>query len=153
MWTKSEGREEKIHKTTTSSWAMRDGPHNYHNKIHIKLDELEWVVKQKRGEWMCGIVSGELCMMMMLLNVSTRVRGGSKRFNTCKSDGLTPDCVCAELCLFVHFILRAKVKSLWILLCCNRIRYSLVFDKQKKEAPKDRNRTFIYPRAHRQTTI
>jgi hypothetical protein len=59
-----------------------------------------------------GIVRRKLCMIMMLLNVSESVRGGSKRFNTCMSDGLTPDCLCGVCLPFRPFYFMKRYISM-----------------------------------------
>lgn len=87
---------------------------------------------------MRGTVSRELCMIMMLLNVSERVRGGSKRFNTCMSDGLTPELCTLCLPFRPSFSLFHEKVNFYAV-----IGYvSLVVDdasQTKKEAPKKEN--------------
>lgn len=71
--------------------------YNYHNKIHIKLGECEW--KQRHSD------GGKLWMIMMLfIKRELQLGAGSERFNTCKSDSLTPDCCIVFGCLRPFFM-------------------------------------------------
>jgi hypothetical protein len=74
-----------------------------------------------------------------------RVRGGSKRFNTCMSDGLTPDCVFA-VPFRPFYSSREKVK---IFLYAVIGYFSLQQNKKEKHRKKRTFgiRTFIFPRA------
>lgn len=121
-------------------WAL----YNYHNKIHIKLDELEWEIKQKRSK--CVELWRGLCTIMMLLNVSNKVRGGSKRFNTCMSVSLTPECVLSVLA-FSSIFLFSFVKKVNFYAVIGYVSLSVDASQTKKKHRKKnfRNLDFYLP--------